>query len=78
MNIIYLLIVISLVLIASILGVFFWAIKSGQYDDLDKSGYDILMDDDDPGEPGQTTSGASERHAGNDVDENVTEELERQ
>jgi len=73
MNIIYLLIIISLVLIASILGVFFWAIRSGQYEDLDKSGYDILMDDDDPVESGQSTSESSERRAGN-----ASEDTERQ
>lgn len=46
MNIIYFLIVLSLFFIIGIIGVLFWAIKSGQYDDLDKSGYEILMDDD--------------------------------
>ncbi len=53
MNIIYFLIIISLVFIVAIIGLLFWAIKSGQYDDLDKSGYDILMDDDDDASPTQ-------------------------
>lgn len=46
MNIIYLLVVISLVFIAAIVAVFFWAVRSGQFDDLDKPSHQILMDDD--------------------------------
>ena len=30
------------------IGVLFWAIKRGQYDDLEGDGNRILMDDDDP------------------------------
>lgn len=78
MNIIYLLIIISLVLIATILGVFFWAIKSGQYDDLDKPGYDVLMDDDDHRQTGRSKSGAAEHRASNDADVNATEDPEKQ
>ncbi len=47
MNIIYLLIIVSLVLIAVIAAVFYWAVQSGQFDDLDKSSNSILMDEDD-------------------------------
>lgn len=46
MEIIYLLIIISLVFIALLAGVLFWAIRSGQFDDLDGYGHQILMDDD--------------------------------
>jgi len=47
-EIIYLLIPVSLVLILLIVGILFWAIKSGQYDDLEGPGHRILMDDDKP------------------------------
>lgn len=47
MEIIYLLIPLSLLFIAVIGGILFWAIKSGQYDDLEKEGHRILMEDDD-------------------------------
>lgn len=47
MEIIYLLIPLSLILIAIIGGALFWAIKSGQYDDLEKEGHRILMEEDD-------------------------------
>ena len=46
MDIFYLLIPISLVMIGLIIGIFFWAIKSGQFDDLDGPAHEILMDND--------------------------------
>jgi cbb3-type cytochrome oxidase maturation protein len=53
MEIIYLLIPLSLIFIAIIGGVLFWAIKSGQYDDLEKEGHRILMEED--GEQDETS-----------------------
>tara|TARA_R110000782_G_scaffold48146_7_gene105542 strand:- start:11681 stop:11833 length:153 start_codon:yes stop_codon:yes gene_type:complete len=47
MEIIFLLIIVSLAFIALLAGVLFWAIRSGQFDDLDGHGHQILMDDDD-------------------------------
>lgn len=47
MDIIYFLIPISLILVAVIIYFLLWAVRSGQFDDLDASGYQILMDDDD-------------------------------
>ncbi len=48
MDIIYLLIPISLILIVFITLAFMWAIKSGQFDDLEGPAHEILMDDDSP------------------------------
>lgn len=48
MEIIYLLIPLSLVLIGVIIWAFFWAVRSGQFDDLEGPAHRILMDDDDP------------------------------
>ena len=48
MDILFLLIPISLILIASIVWFFSWAIKSGQFDDLEGPAHSILMDDDKP------------------------------
>lgn len=45
MNIIYFTLIISLLLAAVFLGVFLWATKSGQYDDLETPGHRILIDD---------------------------------
>ena len=48
MEIIFLLIPLSLLLIGLIVWVFFWAVRSGQFDDLEGPAYRILMDDDSP------------------------------
>jgi cbb3-type cytochrome oxidase maturation protein len=47
MEVIYLLIPVSLVLIGAIAWIFIWAIRSGQFDDLEGPAHRILMDDDD-------------------------------
>jgi len=48
MEVIYLLIPIAIVLVGIIIWVFFWAVKSGQFDDLEGPGHKILMDEDEP------------------------------
>ncbi len=52
MDILFLLIPISLVVMGIAIGIFLWAIKSGQYEDLEGPAHRILMDDDDPRIPG--------------------------
>ena len=47
MEIVFLLIIISIVFISLLAGALYWAIKSGQFDDMERHGHDILMDDDD-------------------------------
>lgn len=48
MEIIYLLIPLSLVLIGVIVWALFWAIRSGQFDDMEGPAHRVLMDDDKP------------------------------
>ena len=48
MEIIYLLIPLSLLLLGVALWGFFWAVKSGQFDDMDSPALSILQDDDVP------------------------------
>ena len=50
MSIIYLLIPLAIILVAVALGIFFWAVKSDQFQDLERQGYSILFDDDLPEE----------------------------
>jgi len=45
----YIMIPAALVLVALALYVYFWAVDSGQYDDLDSPAHSILFDDQDPG-----------------------------
>jgi len=46
MNILYLLIPLALLLLGAAVWVFFWAVGSGQFDDLDTPAMRIIMDDD--------------------------------
>jgi cbb3-type cytochrome oxidase maturation protein len=52
MEVLYLLIPIALLLVVIIGVALFWAIRSGQYEDMEGPAYRILMDDDDPMIPG--------------------------
>ncbi len=45
MSIIYVLIPIALLFVMIGLAIFFWAVRSKQFDDLDKEGFSILFDD---------------------------------
>jgi len=47
MEILYILIPISLVFVVLIAAVFLWAVKSGQFEDLEGPAHRILLDDDD-------------------------------
>ena len=51
MEVLFLLILIAAILVIVIIAVFIWAIKNKQFDDLERHGHDILMDDDSPKEP---------------------------
>ncbi|MDP2786473.1 MAG: cbb3-type cytochrome oxidase assembly protein CcoS [Pseudomonadota bacterium] len=48
MDILYLLIPLSLVFVAAIAVVFLWAVKSGQFEDMEGPAHRILMDDEFP------------------------------
>jgi cbb3-type cytochrome oxidase maturation protein len=48
MEILYLLIPLSMLLVAVIVWLFLWAVRSGQFDDMEGPAHQILMDDDDP------------------------------
>lgn len=52
MDIIFLLIPVTLMLVGLAAWAFFWAVGSGQFDELDAPAWDILRDDDErPGPP---------------------------
>lgn len=50
MEILYLLIPLSIVLVFLIGVVFWWSLRNGQFDDLEGPGYRVVIDDDDPPE----------------------------
>lgn len=47
MEIVFLLVIVSLVFIVLMAAALYWSIKSGQFDDMEGHGHQILMDDDD-------------------------------
>ena len=58
MTILYLLIPLTLIVMVIAIWAFVWAVKTGQFDDLEGPAYRILMDDDDPRIPhSRKTSG---------------------
>ncbi|GAA0345773.1 cbb3-type cytochrome oxidase assembly protein CcoS [Bowmanella denitrificans] len=48
MGILYILIPLAIVIVTIAIVIFFWAVKSGQFDDLERQGHNILFDDDKP------------------------------
>lgn len=46
MSIIFILIPLGLLFLGSAIAAFFWAARSGQFDDMDSPGWRIVMDDD--------------------------------
>jgi cbb3-type cytochrome oxidase maturation protein len=63
MDILYLLIPLSVMLVILIGAVFWYALRGGQYDDLDGPALKILLDDDSPGRPAPC-AGAARGSAG--------------
>jgi cbb3-type cytochrome oxidase maturation protein len=51
MDILFLLIPLSVVLVFAIGGVFWLALRGGQFDDLESPGLDVVLDDDTPVAP---------------------------
>lgn len=51
MRILLLLVPVSMVLLAVAVWAFVWAVRRGQFDDLDTPALDILADDDEPARP---------------------------
>jgi cbb3-type cytochrome oxidase maturation protein len=60
MSIIFMLIPLTLVLVGAACWAFFWAVGSGQFDDLDTPAWDVLADDANPAESQGTTSASSQ------------------
>ena len=61
MNILYLLIPLALVLLGIAIWAFMWAVRSGQFEDLEGPAHRILMDDDDPLVPLQRPPAGDDR-----------------
>jgi cbb3-type cytochrome oxidase maturation protein len=68
MESLYLLIPLSIVILAVAVAIFFWAVKSGQYEDVDREGDRILFDDDEEltSEQVPRTTGSSGKESSDD------------
>jgi cbb3-type cytochrome oxidase maturation protein len=65
-DILYLLIPLSVLLVAVIVIAFLWAVRSGQFDDLEGPAHRILFDDDEhPGPPHTNSEDREHRHSHN-------------
>jgi len=65
-TILYLLIPVSLLFLAAGIGAFIWAVKNGQYEDMEGPAHRILMDDDDPRIPSAREQSKSDSEEGSD------------
>ncbi|NVK56729.1 MAG: cbb3-type cytochrome oxidase assembly protein CcoS [Alteromonadaceae bacterium] len=68
MSIIYVLIPLAIIIVAVALGIFFWAVRSNQFEDLERQGYSILFDDDLPEEQRQKPPASSATAKAKDTD----------
>jgi cbb3-type cytochrome oxidase maturation protein len=57
MDILYLLIPLSVLVVFALMGVFAWALRARQFDDLEREGERILADEPAHLDPGQTGEG---------------------
>lgn len=65
MSIIYVLIPLAVIIVAIAVLVFFWAVKSNQFDDLERQGYSILFDDDIQQKPSRVIPEKTKEHSPN-------------
>jgi len=68
MSILYLLIPLGLLLLGAAIWAFFWAVGSGQFDDLDSPAWSVVMDDD------KAPKNVSSRKSGTAPNENTEAE----
>ena len=61
MTILFLLIPLGMVFLGVAIWAFLWAVRSGQFDDMEGPAHRILMDDDDPRIPGRTKAAEDDK-----------------
>ena len=69
MEILYLLIPLGILILGIAIGAFIWAVKSGQFEDMQGPAHRILMDDDDPLIP-RSSPRASDKPKDNQPEDN--------
>lgn len=71
MSVIYVLIPLAIVIILVAIGIFFWAVKSDQFNDLDRQGYSILFDEDAQHSKNQSASQRTKPHNSDKPSEHI-------
>jgi cbb3-type cytochrome oxidase maturation protein len=77
MSMLYVLIPLALMLLAVAVWALIWAIRSGQFDDLESHGWSVVLDDDqkpppEPLEGGRATGSMAEAEAGADAEQETS------
>ncbi|WP_299018681.1 cbb3-type cytochrome oxidase assembly protein CcoS [uncultured Photobacterium sp.] len=65
MTSLYLLIPIAIIFVCVAVGIFLWAVKNEQFEDLERQGYDILFDEDKPNNSPQKKSQSNHQEESN-------------
>lgn len=73
MSIIFVLIPLAIIIVSIAVGVFFWAVKSNQFEDLERQGYSILFDDDIKSENEGNKSKKSNKASSNSLDDSLAD-----
>lgn len=66
MESLYILIPIAIIFVAIAIAIFLWAVKSNQFDDLERHGHNVLFDDDLPKSPSHSEKTDKERKLDDD------------
>jgi len=61
MTILFLLIPLGMIFLGVAIWAFLWAVRSGQFDDMEGPAHRILMDDDDPRIPGRSKTAEDDK-----------------
>ena len=61
MTILFLLIPLGMIFLGVAIWAFLWAVRSGQFDDMEGPAHRILMDDDDPRIPGRSKTARDDK-----------------
>jgi len=69
MESLYLLIPLSLLFLVLVIGALYWAVQSGQYDDLDREGERILFEDNSAVAPNRVTPESGSSTSGAETEE---------
>lgn len=69
MSVIYALIPVAIIFVIIAIAVFFWAVRSDQFEDIERQGLNILMDDDKP--KGTDNEESNEQNNKQDSDDDI-------